>query len=210
MDSKKNQMTRGVNQALYKYLPGSWIDLFIKDKTHRNFKCFITGDSIIIENRSHRKLYKSKNGIYFILKGKRQYIEDLEVKKEIEPAKETEQEQQIRKNNNYITLTEEQKKERIKLINLWNTKAPGDKEQGKERFLQLLFEYQEQKKTKEEFKSHINKLYAANKNIKSCYTGKKDFNNYLTDLLATENILQKNDIIKNEFFNNAYNYIKSC
>ena len=131
--------------------------------------------------------------------------------KEIEPAaEETEQEQQIRENNNYITLTEEQKKERIELINLWNTKAPGDKEQGKERFLQLLFEYQEQKKTKEEFKSHINKLYAANKNIKSCYTGKKDFNNYLTDLLATENILQKNDIIKNEFFNNAYNYIKSC
>ena len=124
---------------------------------------------------------------------------------EVEPVEKTEKE-----NNNYISLTKEQEKERTALINLWSKKAPGDKEQGKERFLQLLFEYQEQKKTKEEFKKHINKLYAANKNIKAYYAGKKEFNNYLTDLLATENILQKNDIIKNEFFNNAYNYIKSC
>lgn len=124
---------------------------------------------------------------------------------EVEPvAEQTEKE-----NNNYITLTKEQEKERIDLINLWSKKSPGDKEQGKERFLQLLFEYQEKKKTKEEFKKHINKLYAANKNIKAYYAGKKDFNNYLTDLLATEDILQKNDIIKNEFFTNAYNYIKS-
>ena len=124
---------------------------------------------------------------------------------EVEPvAEQTEKE-----NNNYITLTKEQEKERIDLINLWSKKAPGDKEQGKERFLQLLFEYQEKKKTKEDFKKHINKLYAANKNIKAYYAGKKDFNNYLTDLLATEDILQKNDIIKNEFFTNAYNYIKN-
>ena len=114
-----------------------------------------------------------------------------------------------KENNQYITLTKEQEKERIELINLWSKKAPGDKEQGKEKFLQLLFEYQEQKKTKEEFKKHINKLYAANKNIKDYYAGKKDFNNYLTDILATEGILQQNNIIKNEFFKNAYNYIKS-
>ena len=61
---------------------------------------------------------------------------------------------------------------------------------------------------KEEFKKHINKLYAANKNIKAANAGKKDFNNYLVDILATEDILQKNDIIKNEFFTNSYNYIK--
>ena len=78
-----------------------------------------------------------------------------------------------------------------------------------ESFLNLLFEYQEKKKTKEEFKKHINKLYAANKNIKAANAGKKDFNNYLVDILATEDILQKNDIIKNEFFTNSYNYIKS-
>lgn len=123
--------------------------------------------------------------------------------------KEAEETATEKENNQYITLTKEQEKERIELINLWSKKAPGDKEQGKEKFLQLLFEYQEQKKTKEEFKKHINKLYAANKNIKAYYAGKKDFNNYLTDLLATEDILQKNDIIKNEFFTNAYNYIKS-
>ena len=114
-----------------------------------------------------------------------------------------------KENNQYITLTKEQEKERIELINLWSKKAPGDKEQGKEKFLQLLFEYQEQKKTKEELKKHINKLYAANKNIKAANAGKKDFNNYLTDILATEDILQQNNIIKNEFFKNAYNYIKS-
>ena len=147
-----------------------------------------------------------KNNTY-MLQLEKYFIDILE---NIQDAEQTEQEQQIKENNNYITLTEEQKKERIELINLWNTKAPGDKEQGKERFLQLLFEYQEKKKTKEDFKKHINKLYAANKNIKAYYAGKKEFNNYLTDLLATENILQKNDIIKNEFFNNAYNYIKSC
>ena len=147
-----------------------------------------------------------KNNTY-MLQLEKYFIDILE---NIQDAEQTEQEQQIRENNNYITLTEEQKKERIELINLWSKKAPGDKEQGKERFLQLLFEYQEQKKTKEEFKKHINKLYAANKNIKAANAGKKDFNNYLIDLLATENILQKNDIIKNEFFNNAYNYIKSC
>ena len=61
-----------------------------------------------------------------------------------------------KENNQYITLTKEQEKERIELINLWSKKAPGDKEQGKEKFLQLLFEYQEQKKTKEELKKHIN------------------------------------------------------
>lgn len=122
---------------------------------------------------------------------------------------ESQNEQTEKENNQDITLTKEQEKERIELINLWSKKAPGDKEQGKERFLQLLFEYQEQKKTKEEFKKHINKLYAANKNIKAANAGKKDFNNYLIDLLATENILQQNDIIKNEFFTNAYNYIKS-
>ena len=113
-----------------------------------------------------------------------------------------------KENNNYITLTEEQKKERKHLINLWSTKTPNDKQQGKESFLNLLFKYQEQKKTKEEFKKHINKLYAANKNIKAANAGKKDFNNYLVDILATEDILQKNDIIKNEFFTNSYNYIK--
>ena len=123
--------------------------------------------------------------------------------------KEAEETATEKENNQYITLTKEQEKERIELINLWSKKAPGDKEQGKERFLQLLFEYQEQKKTKEEFKKHINKLYAANKNIKAANAGKKDFNNYLVDLLATEYILQQNDIIKNEFFTNAYNYIKS-
>lgn len=134
--------------------------------------------------------------IEFLSKYQLDYIKYLENQKE-------------QTKDNYITLTKEQEKERIDLINLWSKKAPGDKEQGKERFLQLLFEYQEQKKTKEEFKKHINKLYAANKNIKAANAGKKDFNNYLIDLLATENILQQNDIIKNEFFTNAYNYIKS-
>ena len=37
---KKNQMTRGVNQALYKYLPGSWIDFFIKD-TRENLEAVV-------------------------------------------------------------------------------------------------------------------------------------------------------------------------
>ena len=73
----------------------------------------------------------------------------------------------------------------------------------------LLFKYQEQKKTKEELKKHINKLYAANKNIIEANKKKEGINNYLVDLLATEDILQQNNIIKNEFFTNAYNYIKS-
>ena len=33
-----------------------------------------------------------------------------------------------KENNQYITLTKEQEKERIELINLWSKKAPGDKE----------------------------------------------------------------------------------
>ena len=123
--------------------------------------------------------------------------------------KEAEETATEKENNQYITLTKEQEKERIELINLWSKKAPGDKEQGKEKFLHLLFKYQEQKKTKEELKKHINKLYAANKNIIEANKKKEGINNYLVDLLATEDILQQNNIIKNEFFKNAYNYIKS-
>ena len=136
-------------------------------------------------------------------------IEDVEpIKEEFYNIDTVDLIEEKKENNNYITLTEEQKKERKHLINLWSTKTPNDKQQGKESFLNLLFKYQEQKKTKEEFKKHINKLYAANKNIKAANAGKKDFNNYLVDILATEDILQKNDIIKNEFFTNSYNYIK--
>lgn len=179
--------------------------------------------------RGSFRIEKNNNNFYIkaMIETKENYFEKLEIFETPEKAinlyidflskyqldyikyLESKEEQTEKTNNNYITLTKEQEKERIDLINLWSTKAPGDKEQGKERFLQLLFEYQEQKKTKEEFKKHINKLYAANKNIKAANSGKKDFNNYLIDLLATEDILQKNNIIKNEFFTNAYNYIKS-
>lgn len=176
--------------------------------------------------RGSFRIEKNNNNFYIkaMIETKENYFEKLEIFEEPEKAidlyidflskyqldyiKYLENQKEQTKDN-YITLTKEQEKERIDLINLWSKKAPGDKEQGKERFLQLLFEYQEQKKTKEEFKKHINKLYAANKNIKAANAGKKDFNNYLIDLLATENILQQNDIIKNEFFTNAYNYIKS-
>ena len=137
-------------------------------------------------------------------------IEDVEpIKEEFYNIDTVDPIEEKKENNNYITLTGEQEKERKYLANLWSTKAPSDKQQGVESFLNLLFEYQEKKKTKEEFKKHINKLYAANKNIKAANAGKKDFNNYLVDILATEDILQKNDIIKNEFFTNSYNYIKS-
>ena len=58
MDSKKNQMTRGVNQALYKYLPGSWIDFFIKD-TRENFTAYVERwNSIHLEKINKKRLLR--------------------------------------------------------------------------------------------------------------------------------------------------------
>ena len=68
---------------------------------------------------------------------------DTEV--EEEPKKEIKEEfynidtvdpiEEKKENNNYITLTGEQEKERKYLANLWSTKAPSDKQQGVESFL---------------------------------------------------------------------------
>ena len=56
-------------------------------------------------------------------------VQEEETKKEIKGIEEK------KENNNYKTLTGEQEKERKYLANLWSTKAPSDKQQGVESFL---------------------------------------------------------------------------
>ena len=106
-----------------------------------------------------------------------------------------------------VKLSEQQQNRRIELYSYIGKRLLNNKEKAEQYFLDLLFQYQE--KSKQELKKHINKLYAANKNIIEANKKKEGINNYLVDLLATEDILQQNNIIKNEFFKNAYNYIKS-
>lgn len=179
--------------------------------------------------RGSFRIEKNNNNFYIkaMIETKENYFEKLEIFETPEKAiklyidflskyqldyikyLESQKDQTEKENNNYISMTEEEHQELVKLSNIWSEKIPTDKEQGKHEFLHLLFKYQEQKKTKEELKKHINKLYAANKNIIEANKKKEGINNYLVDLLATEDILQQNNIIKNEFFTNAYNYIKS-
>jgi hypothetical protein len=52
------------------------LNLVSKYEKEKEFNCTINSGEIIIENHI-RKLYQSKKGMYFILKGKRLYIDDL-------------------------------------------------------------------------------------------------------------------------------------
>ena len=198
-------------------------------KDFNNSKSIEYFGSYATPQRGSFRIEKNNNNFYIkaMIETKENYFEKLEIFETPEKAiklyidflskyqldyikyLESQKDQTEKENNNYISMTEEEHQELVKLSNIWSEKIPTDKEQGKHEFLYLLFKYQEQKKTKEELKKHINKLYAANKNIIEANKKKEGINNYLVDLLATEDILQQNNIIKNEFFKNAYNYIKS-
>ena len=56
MELKDNQMQRGINQALYKYLPESWANFFIK-KTRTSYTVFVKNwDSRELTGVNNRRL----------------------------------------------------------------------------------------------------------------------------------------------------------
>lgn len=105
-----------------------------------------------------------------------------------------------------IKLTATQEERRIFLNNAICKRCLTDKEAGEKEFLDLLFKYQIQEKTKSELKKYINTLYAANKNIQKSNKNNTELNSYLIDILATESILQNNKNILYTFLNLSYEY----
>jgi hypothetical protein len=110
---------------------------------------------------------------------------------------------------NKIKMTIEQKARQLKLTNILFDRLLTHREQGEQDFLYLLFKYQEQGKTKEDLKRHINKLYAANKSIAQADKKRIGLTNYQIDILATEPILQSDKNVLYSFFNCAYDYLNN-
>lgn len=108
----------------------------------------------------------------------------------------------------FIKLGKEAEQERINLLNLTCKKILDNEEAGKLEFLNLLFEMNEKKLTLSDFKSRINKLYAAKKNLNKHYIseGKNNISDSNFDLLATS-ILALDHKVVNSFFKLSYDFI---
>ena len=107
-----------------------------------------------------------------------------------------------------VKLSEQQQNRRIELINYRCKRVLNNIETAENYFLDLIFEYQEKGKSKQELKKHINKLYAANKSIKQAAIKKEGWTNYQVDMYAIYDILQQEKDVLYKFFNLSYEYLK--
>ena len=107
-----------------------------------------------------------------------------------------------------VKLSEQQQNRRIELYSYTGKRVLNNIEKAEQYFLDLLFQYQEKGKSKQELKKHINKLYAANKSIKQAEIKKEGWTNYQIDMYAIYDILQQEKEVLYKFFNLSYEYIK--
>ena len=107
-----------------------------------------------------------------------------------------------------VKLSEQQQNRRVELINYRCKRVLNKIETEKNYFLDLIFEYQEKGKSKQEFKKLINKLYAVNKSIKQAAIKKEGLNNYQVDMYSIYDILREEKEVLYKFFNLSYEYIK--
>ena len=107
-----------------------------------------------------------------------------------------------------VKLSEQQQNRRIELINYRCKRVLNNIETAENYFLDLIFEYQEKGKSKQELKKHINKLYATNKSIKQAAIKKEGWTNYQVDMYAIYDILQQEKDVLYKFFNLSYEYLK--